>query len=150
MDASFPRLRVGLTNHMKARPVNDGPLRRFVALGKELARDASGALGHVGGSSGCEHVSPRRPRIRPQVDDPIRRRDQIEMMLDHQQRVARVHQAAQHTQQVGHVREVQPRGRLVEQEQRSSRCRASQLGGQLDALGLAAGECVRWLTQAAR
>ena len=76
----------------------------------------------------------------PQVDDPVGGLDHIQVVLDDHHRVARVDEAVQHGQQPANVLEVQPGGRLVEQVQRAAGRPADQLAGQLDPLGLAAGE----------
>jgi hypothetical protein len=59
-------------------------------------------------------------------------------VLDHQHSVAGIDEALQAVQEPPHVLEVESRRRLVEQVQRSSGCRALQLGGELHPLRLAA------------
>ena len=61
-------------------------------------------------------------------------------MLDHHDRVAQIDQPVEHVQQLGQIVEVQAGGRLVEQVERSAGVGPRKLGGQLDPLGLAAGE----------
>ena len=61
-------------------------------------------------------------------------------MLDHHHRVAQVDQAIEHVQQLGQIVEVQAGGRLIQQVERSAGVGPGKLGGQLDPLGLAAGE----------
>ena len=68
-------------------------------------------------------------------------------MLDDDDRIAAIRQPAQYVQEVMNVGEMQARGRLVEQIQRVSGCRLTQLGRELDALGFAAGKSRRGLTQ---
>ena len=51
-----------------------------------------------------------------QVEDPVGGADDVEVVLDHHQRVPRLEQLAERAQELGDVVEVQPRGRLVEQE----------------------------------
>ena len=87
------------------------------------------------------------PALRPQVDDPVGGADDVEVVLDHQQRVPGGQELAEGTQQLCHVLEVQPRGRLVEQEQLAAvrgagehRGGLRQVAGELQALRLAAGE----------
>jgi len=69
-------------------------------------------------------------------------------VLDHDHGVPRLDQPTKDLEQALHVGEVQARGRLVEDVQRVARGHLRQLGGQLDPLGLPAGEGRRWLTQA--
>ena len=77
---------------------------------------------------------------RPQVDHPVGHLDHVQVVLDHQHGVALLHQGAQAIEQGADVVEVQPGGGLVQQVKRPSRALLAQLGGQLDALGLAARE----------
>src|SRR2546430_2022486 len=54
--------------------------------------------------------------FRAQVEDPVGGADDVEVVLDHHQRVPRLEQLAERAQELGDVVEVQARGRLVEQE----------------------------------
>src|SRR5437764_1182780 len=74
-----------------------------------------------------------------QVDDPVGRLDDVEVVLDHDDGVAQVHQALQHLQQLADVVEVQAGGRLVEDVDGPAGVGPGELGRKLDALGLAAG-----------
>ena len=72
-------------------------------------------------------------------------RDDVEVVLDHDQRVAGGDQPAQRRDELRDVGEVQAGGRLVEQEQRAAlrACRAAHrasCAGELQALRLAAGQ----------
>ncbi len=82
-----------------------------------------------------------------QVDDPVGRLDHVEVVLDDDHRVAQIDQAIEHVEQLANVVEVQARRRLVEQVQRPPGAGPGQLGRQLDALGLAAGQRRRRLAQ---
>src|ERR1051326_8999250 len=76
-----------------------------------------------------------------QVKNPIRAFDDIEMMLDHQNRMARVHQALQTIQQPLNVRQMQPGGGFVQNVKiMAAAPHLSQFGSELDALGFAAGK----------
>src|SRR5688572_17051174 len=55
--------------------------------------------------------------FRPEIDDPIRRANQIEVVLDYKQRMPSRQQLAEGAQQLGDIFEMQTRGRLVEQKQ---------------------------------
>src|SRR5918912_1222373 len=76
----------------------------------------------------------------PKIDDPIRALDHVQVVLDHDHRIAAVDQAVKHLQQACRVREVQAGGRLVQDIQRAARGAPAQLCGQLDALCLTAGQ----------
>ena len=88
-----------------------------------------------------------RARFRAQVDDPVGRLDHVEIVLDHDDRVALVDEAIEHFEQLGQVVEVQAGGRLVEQVQRLAGVRPSKLGRQFHALRFAAGERRRALAE---
>ena len=79
------------------------------------------------------------PRPRPQVDHVVGRLDGVGVVLHHDHRVAQVAQSAQRAEQALVVPLVQPDARLVEDVEHAHQPRAD-LGGQPDALGLAAGE----------
>ena len=83
---------------------------------------------------------PPSPASGPEVDDPVAALDDVEVVLDDDDRVAQIDQPAEHVEQLGEVVEVQAGRRLVEQVERAAGVGPRQLGGQLDALGLAAGE----------
>ena len=68
-------------------------------------------------------------------------------MLDHDDRVALVHQPLQYEQQLAHILEVQAGGRLIQDVHGFAGRTALQLGGQLDALGFAAREGGRRLAE---
>ena len=55
-----------------------------------------------------------------QVDQPVGGADHVEVVLDHDERVAAFEQLAQGAHELGDVVEVQAGGRLVEQEQRAA------------------------------
>ena len=55
-----------------------------------------------------------------EVDDPVGRLDDVEIVLDHQHRVAGVDEVVQHLQQQLDVGEVQAGRRLVEQVERAA------------------------------
>ena len=83
----------------------------------------------------------------PQVDDPVGRLDDVQVVLDHQHRVAQVDQPVEHGQQLADVVEVQAGRRLVEDVERVAGVDAGQFRGQLDPLGFAARERGRRLAQ---
>ena len=83
----------------------------------------------------------------PQVDDPIGRLDDVQIVLDDQHGVAGIDKVVQHLQQQLDIGKVQAGGRLVEQVQRLAGAFFHQLAGQLDALSLAARERGRRLAE---
>ena len=85
--------------------------------------------------------------LRTHVDHPVGRLDHVEIMFNHDDRIAEIDQSIQHVEQLGHVVEVQAGRRLVEQEQRPARVGARQFGRELDALGLAAAQGRGGLTE---
>ena len=74
------------------------------------------------------------------VDDPVGRLDDVEVVLDDDDRVALVDEPLQHAEQLADVLEVQAGRRLVEDVDGAAGRPLLQLGGQLDALRLAAGQ----------
>src|SRR6185437_15240036 len=73
-----------------------------------------------------------------EIDDVIGCLDDIEIVLDHEDRVATIHQRVQNLEQHAHILEVQTRGRLVQNVESASRVPLGQLGRKLDALRLSA------------
>jgi hypothetical protein len=69
-------------------------------------------------------------------------------MLDHHHRIALLDQSVEHLQQLAHVLEVQPGGRLVEDVEGLAGGAVAQLLGELDALDLAAAQRRRLLNSA--
>ncbi len=116
-------------------------------LAQRLPRMALGHLGHgLGRTLGHDPAAARAP-FGPQVHDPVRRLDHVEIMLDHHHGIARGREALKHFQQLTDIVEVQPGGRLVEDIKGLARPLLDQLAGQLDPLRLAAGECRRGLAK---
>ena len=101
---------------------------------------ALGDLGHVfrraGGNDAAALVAP----LGPEIDEPIRGLDDLQVMLDDEHGVALLDERVKHLQQFLHVLEVETRGGLVEDVERLSRGAPRELLGQFDALSLAAGE----------
>ena len=94
--------------------------------------------------------------IRAEVDQPVGGTDHIEVVLDHQQRMAGGEQFAQCAQQAGDIVEVQAGGRLVEQKQRAALAAGlvqplargfGQEAGEFQALGFAARQGRHRLTE---
>src|ERR1700728_3885322 len=66
------------------------------------------------GRAGGDNLSPGRTAFGPEVDDPVSRLDDVEVMLDDHQRAAAVDQLAEGHQQFADVVEVETGGGLVE------------------------------------
>ena len=99
-------------------------------------------------SSRDHHFPTRVPALRLQINHVIGSLDYIQVMFDQQHRVARVHQAVQRLQQALDVRQVQPRGRLIENvEGMPGALELAELRRDLDALRFASGERRRRLAQ---
>ena len=82
-----------------------------------------------------------------EVDQVVGLLDHVEIVLDHEHGVAAVDEALQRLEQLLDVGEVQAGGRLVEDVQRPTGRHLAELGGELDALRLAAGERRRRLAE---
>ena len=104
---------------------------------------------HLFGRAKRHHLPARIPAFRPQINQPVRGANHIQVVFNHHQRMAGVQQLAQGPHELGNVVKVQPGGRLVQHEQRAlarqrlaARTRAlgriGQKSGQLEALRLPA------------
>ena len=91
---------------------------------------------------------PPSPPSGPEVDHPVRGLDDVEVVLDDEQRVPRLEQLAERRQQLRDVVEVQPGRRLVEDVEQAVAAVGRQVRRDLDALRLAARERGRGLAQA--
>src|SRR5450759_2908577 len=80
------------------------------------------------------------PALGPEVDDPVGRLDDVEVVLDDDHGVALVHEPMQHLEELVDVGEVQAGGGLDEDVERLAGRDLAELGSELDALRLAAGE----------
>ena len=86
--------------------------------------------------------------LRAEVNDPVGGFDHVQVVLDHDHGVTRVHQAVQADQQLFDVGGVQARGRLVEDvDVVLASLDLAQLMRQLDTLRLPAGELGRRVAQ---
>src|SRR5262245_19039822 len=82
-----------------------------------------------------------------QVDDVVSLAYHLQVVLHYHNCITLVHQRLQDMQQLLDVRQVQTRGRLVEEVERAGLGRATQLIGQFDALGFATRQGVAGLAQ---
>ena len=81
-------------------------------------------------------------RSRPDIEDPVGSEHDLRIVLDDDQRIARVPQPVHHADDASDVARMQADRRLVEHEQRVHE-RGAQRGGQVDPLHFAAGERTR-------
>src|SRR5271154_2203294 len=113
------------------------------------------AFCHTGNLFGCalgNNASAVFARFRPQINEPIRRPNDIQIMLNYQYVMALIHKPLEHFEQDAHVLEVQAGCRLIEHEQRRLGVGSilvfpglSQMVHQLEPLAFSAGESVEWL-----
>ena len=82
-----------------------------------------------------------------ELDDPVGRGDDIEVVLDDQHAVAGVAQAEERGHQALDIAEMQAGGRFVEEVERVRCLRAGEFDGELEPLRLAAGERVGGLAE---
>ena len=61
-----------------------------------------------------DHAAAAFAAFRAQIDDPICATDDIQVVLDDQQRMAGLDQSCESAQQLGDIVEMQARGRLIE------------------------------------
>src|SRR5690349_3644732 len=116
---------------------------RLVEASGEARRRGGDLLGGTRGDDGAAAVA----ALRPEIDDPVRGLDHVEVVFDDDDGIAVVAQSVQHREQHFDVVEVQPRGRLVEYVQRTTGVALGQFQGELDALRLAARERGRRLAE---
>ena len=121
-------------------------VRHSMSLRNLPVQDAS----HCATCSGvpCVTIVPPPSPPSAQIDDPVGGLDHVEIVLDDDHGIAFVYQSLQHEQQFAHVLEVQARGRFVEDIHCLAGGPALQLGGELDALRLSAGQRGRGLPEA--
>src|SRR6266436_10343310 len=113
---------------------------RFQRPGEVLAGKGFVLAGDFLGGAGRDHLAALVAALGPQVHDPVRGLDHVHVVLDDHHRVALVHQLVENFQEAPDIGEVQPGGGLVEDVERAPGRPPAQLGGELHALGLAAGD----------
>src|SRR5690606_1473038 len=138
-----------ITGAARERPA---PRRSASGSGAEdIAEEAAGVAlldeRDLLGGAGGDHLAAPRAALRTHIDDPVGGLDDVEVVLDHDHGVAAVDQPVEHAEQPPDVLEVQAGGRLVQDVDGAAGGAALQLGGELDALRLAAGERGRGLAE---
>src|SRR5690606_15940419 len=91
------------------------------------------------GAGGDDHAA-AGAALGAEVHDPVRGLDHVEVVLDHHHGVAVVGEAVEYGEQLLDVVEVEARGGFVEDVEGIAGIALRQLTGELDPLGLAAGE----------
>src|SRR5229473_1165486 len=117
-------------------------------LFEELAGVAFLDGGDVLGRAGSHDQAAACAAFGAEVDHPVGGLDDVEVVLDHDDRVAGLDQPGEHAEQLADVLEVQAGGGLVEHVDGPAGGTALQFRGELDPLGLAAGQGGRGLAQA--
>src|SRR5262245_41868911 len=122
-----------------------GPLRRCDSLlrqdlAEEVAGEGAVRVGDVFRRPGRDDLAARLPAFRSEVDDPVRLLDHVEVVLDHEHGVPRVDEPLEHVEQLLDVGEVKTGRRLVKDVQRLPGRNLGELGRQLHALRLTAGQ----------
>src|SRR5262249_34130083 len=84
----------------------------------------------------CNARSSRGSPLGAEIEDTVRRPDDVQVVLDDDHRVALLGQGPQHGQKLFDVVEVKPGCRLVEQVERAPRRAPRELPRELDALSL--------------
>src|SRR5437762_10307808 len=104
---------------------------------KRLPRVRGVVRGHFFGRASRDDLAALVAAFGAEVDDPVRRLYDVEVVLDDEDRVAALDKAMQDFQQLADVLEVEASGRLVEDVKRLAGAAAAELAGELNTLGLA-------------
>src|SRR5713226_5828495 len=124
--------------------------------GQILQKSSGRRLGnrrHLLWSTRRNNTAALRPGTRSQIDHPIGAFDDVEVVLDYDDRVAGIHQPVEHATEHAHVVEMEARRGLVEDVQLPLPAAAPAAAGQrelarnLETLGLTAGERRRGLAE---
>src|SRR4051794_13719466 len=150
VDATLARKTVEI---LWGRPRRSQPPRRLrgASARQQRRQELPGVAVRVGGdllgrALGDDDATPR-PALGTHVDDPVGGLDHVEVVLDHQHRVALVDQAREHAEELADVLEVQARGRPVEHVDSAPGGPLLELARQLHPLRLAAREGRRRLAE---
>ncbi len=110
--------------------------------------------GHFRGRAGADNLTTPITALRPEINDPVGRTDDVEVVLDDQQRMSGSEQLAKCAQELCDILEVQPGCRLVKQKQLAAMggagndgARFSQMPCQLEPLCFTSGKSRYGLSQ---
>ena len=137
----FPRTAQGDRGRARLARRGRGRGEGVVALGEEATRDRAGS-GHFVGHAFGDELAAGGACFGTHLQEPVAGLQHVQVMLDHDQRVAGFREAMQEADQTGDVLAVQARRRLVEQQQgaRLARVDLRKVTDELESLGFAAGE----------
>ena len=128
---------------MRFRPLGERSRTRG-PVGDGFGEIRPGQRGRVGGHllrrALRQKLSASGAALGAEFDHPVGGPHQVEIVLDHHHRVAELHQLLERVQELSHVVEMESGGGLVQQVEGLAGAGTLQLGGELDALGLAARE----------
>ena len=101
---------------------------------KMLAGEALGGVGNQLGRTFGDDATAALATFGTEIDDPVGALDDVEVVFDDKDAVARFDETIQDTEEAMNVFEVKSRRRFVEQIERSSGISTAQLFGERDAL----------------
>src|SRR5258708_38708285 len=102
-------------------------MRRSQNLRQEMSCKGFSAARDRFRSPLCDHASSSRAPFGPEIDYVVRRLDDVEVVLDDDDRVALIDEFVQNVQELVRVGEVEAGGGLAEDVQRAPRAAAAQL-----------------------
>src|SRR5262249_35895386 len=105
-----------------------------------LTRIARRHRGDLLGRAGRNHAAAAGAAFGTEVDDPIGGLDDLEIVLDHQHRVALIDERVEDVEELAHILEMKAGGGLVQNVERAPSGAARELFRKLDALRLSARE----------
>ena len=119
------------------RPIFGRPIeirgQRLAGVGLLHARDL---LGRALGYDAAAFFS----AFGAEIEDPVGVADDVQVVLDDDDRVSEIGETVQNVEQLAHIVEMQSGGRLVQQIKSFSGLALAEFAGELDALGFASGE----------
>ncbi len=144
LDVDVLQVVLGRAAHRELRGRVDRRLARArrgdLALAAQILRGQRVGLGQQLARRAVEHdLAARAAGPRAEVEDAVGREHDLSVVLDHEQRVARVAQPREHVHHAAEIARMEPDARLVEHEQRVDERRAER-GREVDPLHLAAGK----------
>src|SRR3984957_4285692 len=92
------------------------------------------------GSSESYHAAALFAAFGAHVDDPVGGFDHIQLMFNHNDSIAQIHQALEHVKKPLHILEVQTCGGFIQDVERAAGLALAQLAGEFDALRFIARE----------
>ena len=81
---------------------------RLQEVFEKLACVGFGVVCESFGGTGADELSAALPAFGSKIDQPVRRFDDVKVMLDHDDRIALIPQAMQHTQQLADIVKMKP------------------------------------------